>query len=71
LVTGFVAKEVVVGTLLPGLRLGRRGRSREPTTFFEDVGKFSPASSVQRWTRSNTLPLIVGIDLFEAKRRKT
>jgi len=67
LVTGFVAKEVVVGTMAQIYDVEAEEDAAEPTTFFEDVGYIltSFVSAVADTVKS--LPLIVGIDLFDAE----
>ena len=64
LVTGFVAKEVVVGTLSQVYAVEGEEEAAEPTTFFEDVGAILTSFVGATVDTLKSLPLIVGIDLF-------
>jgi ferrous iron transport protein B len=67
LVTGFVAKEVVVGTMAQVYAVEGAEDAAEPTTFFEDVGEILTSFVGATVDTLKSLPLIVGIDLFEAE----
>ena len=67
LVTGFVAKEVVVGTLSQVYAIEGEEEAAEPTTFFEDVGEILTSFVGATVDTLKSLPLIVGIDLFEGE----
>ncbi|HNT76374.1 MAG TPA: nucleoside recognition domain-containing protein [Anaerolineae bacterium] len=67
LVTGFVAKEVVVGTLSQVYAVEEEEEAAEPTTFFEDVGEILTGFVGATVDTLKSLPLIVGIDLFEGE----
>jgi ferrous iron transport protein B len=67
LVTGFVAKEVVVGTLSQVYAVEGEEETAEPTTFFEDVGEILTSFVGATVDMLKSLPLIVGIDLFEGE----
>lgn len=64
LVTGFVAKEVVVGTMAQVYAVEEIEEGAEPTTFFEDVGEIITSFIGATVDTLKSLPLIVGIDLF-------
>ncbi|MEA3339731.1 MAG: ferrous iron transport protein B [Chloroflexota bacterium] len=72
LVTGFVAKEVVVGTMAQVYDVEEAAPSgngeeeeAEPTTFFEDVGEIVTSFVGATVDTIKSIPLIVGINLFE------
>lgn len=65
LVTGFVAKEVVVGTMAQVYDVEEAEEAAEPTTFFEDVGKIVTSFIGATVDTLKSLSLIVGINLFE------
>ncbi|MBN1877229.1 MAG: ferrous iron transport protein B [Anaerolineae bacterium] len=67
LVTGFVAKEVVVGTMSQVYAVEGTEEAAEPTTFFEDVGDILTGFVSATVDTVKSLPLIVGIDLFEGE----
>jgi ferrous iron transport protein B len=67
LVTGFVAKEVVVGTMAQIYNVEEAEEEAEPTTFFEDVGEIVTSFIGATIDTLKSLPLIVGINLFEAE----
>jgi ferrous iron transport protein B len=69
LVTGFVAKEVVVGTMAQvyGVEEADADAESEPTTFFEDVGEVLTSFVSATGDTLKSLPLIVGINLFEGE----
>jgi len=65
LITGFVAKEVVVSTMAQvyGVQTGQAEAGQ--TTFFEDVGQIATGFVGATVDTFKSIPLIVGIDLFE------
>ncbi len=65
LITGFVAKEVVVSTMAQvyGVQTGQAEAGQ--TTFFEDVGQIATGFVGATVDTIKSIPLIVGIDLFE------
>ncbi len=68
LVTGFVAKEVVVGTMsqIYGVEEAEEDAA-EATTFFEDVGELITSFFGATWDTIKSIPLIVGINLFDGE----
>lgn len=67
LITGFVAKEVVVGSMAQVYGVEEVEEETEATTFFEDVGEIITSFFGATWDTVKSLPLIVGIDLFEGE----
>jgi ferrous iron transport protein B len=67
LITGFVAKEVVVGTMAQIYEAEEAEEEAEPTTFFEDVGEIVTSFIGATWNTIKSIPLIVGVDLFEGE----
>ena len=67
LITGFVAKEIVVGTMAQIYEVEEAEEEAEPTTFFEDVGEIVTSFVGATWDTIKSLPLIVGVDLFEGE----
>jgi ferrous iron transport protein B len=67
LMTGFVAKEVVVGTLSQVYAVEGEEETAESTTFFEDVGEILTGFVGATFDTLKSIPLIVGIDLFEGE----
>jgi ferrous iron transport protein B len=65
LVTGFVAKEVVVGTMAQVYGVEEAEEEAEPTTFFKDVGEIVTSFVGATVDTIKSIPLIVGINLFE------
>ncbi|MBU0512097.1 MAG: ferrous iron transport protein B [Chloroflexi bacterium] len=65
LVTGFIAKEVVVGTMAQVYEVEEADAEAEPTTFFEDVGEIITSFIGATGDTLKSLPLIVGINLFD------
>jgi len=65
LVSGFVAKEVVVTTLTQVHGLEEPKEEVEQTTFFEDIGEIVTSFIRATGDTIKSLPLIVGINLFE------
>ena len=65
LITGFVAKEVVVSTLAQvyGLEESALDQVQEPTTFFEDLKEIGVSFGVALWDTVKAIPLVVGIDV--------
>ena len=64
LITGFVAKEVVVGTMAQIYEVEEAGEAAEPITFFEDLGEIVTSFIGATWDTVKSIPLIVGVDLF-------
>jgi len=64
LVTGFVAKEVVVSTLAQVYGVADVEEAAEPTTFFQDAGEIVTSFVGAVWDAIKSIPLIVGINLF-------
>jgi ferrous iron transport protein B len=70
IVTGFLAKEVVVSTLSQtyGVQEAEPGEeAAEPSTFFEDIGGILTGFVSAAVDTLKSVPLIVGINLFEAE----
>ncbi|MGC9359382.1 MAG: ferrous iron transport protein B, partial [Anaerolineae bacterium] len=68
LITGFVAKEVVVSSMAQVYGAEEAAEEMaESTTFFEDVGEIITSFFGALWDTVKSLPLIVGIDLFEGE----
>ena len=67
LMTGFVAKEVVVSTMAQVYAVEGVEEASEPTTFFEDVGEILTSFVGATIDTLKSLFLIVGIDLFEGE----
>lgn len=65
LVTGFVAKEVVVSTMMQVYSVEEAEEVTEPTTFFKDVGEIITSFVSATVDTIKSLPLIVGINLFD------
>jgi ferrous iron transport protein B len=65
LLTGFVAKEVVVSTMGQVYAVDEAEEEAEPTTFFEDVGEILTSFVAATGDTIKSVPLIVGINLFE------
>jgi ferrous iron transport protein B len=65
LVTGFVAKEVVVSTMAQVYAVEEPEEGAEATTFFEDVSEIITSFIGATVDTIKSLPLIVGINLFE------
>ena len=64
LITGFVAKEVVVGTMSQIYNVEEAEEEADPTTFFEDVGEIVTSFVGAVGDTIKSIPLIIGIDLF-------
>ena len=68
LITGFVAKEVVVSSMAQVYGAEEAVEEMaEPTTFFEDVGEIVTSFFGALWDTVKSIPLIVGIDVFEGE----
>ncbi len=68
LVTGIVAKEVVVSTLAQVYDVVNHASADEggkPTTFFEDIGQILVGFIEATWDTVKSIPLIMGINLLE------
>ncbi len=65
LLTGFVAKEVVVSTMSQVYAVEELEGPEEPATFFEDVGEILIGFVEATVDTVKSLGLIVGLDLFE------
>lgn len=63
LITGFVAKEVVVSTVAQTYGLAENGNAAAPTTVIADVGEIVTSFGKAVLNTVGALPLIVGIDL--------
>jgi ferrous iron transport protein B len=71
LVTGFVAKEVVVGTMAQVYDVEMAEEEAEPTTFLEDVGEIVTSFVGATLDTLRSIPLIVGINLFEGEEEES
>jgi len=65
LLTGFVAKEVVIASMAQIYGVEETEDDAPPTTFFEDAGQIGVSFIGAAWDTVKSLPLIVGINLFE------
>ncbi|MFP4437381.1 MAG: ferrous iron transport protein B [Chloroflexaceae bacterium] len=65
LVTGFVAKEVVISTMGQIYGLEAAEEAAEPTTFVQDLGMIATSFVGATVDTLKSIPLIVGINLFE------
>jgi len=65
LLTGFVAKEVVVSTMAQVYAVEEAEEAEETPTFFEDVGGILASFVAATGDTLKSLPLIVGVNLFE------
>jgi ferrous iron transport protein B len=65
LVTGIVAKEVVISTMGQIYGLAEAEEAGESTTFIEDVGTIATSFVAAVGDTIKSIPLIVGINLFE------
>jgi len=65
LLTGFVAKEVVVSTMSQVYAVEEAEEEGETPTFFEDVGGIITSFVAATGDTLKSLPLIVGVNLFE------
>jgi len=71
IVTGFVAKEVVVGTMGQIFRVEEAEEEMAATSFFEDIGEVVSSFFTAVADTIKSIPLIVGIDLFESEDEDT
>jgi len=67
IVTGFVAKEVVVGTMGQIFKVEEAEEELAATSFFEDLGEVASSFFTAVGDTIKSIPLIVGIDLFEGE----
>lgn len=65
LITGFIAKEVVVSTMIQVHGLEEEATAETPPTFFEDVGEILVSFLGSIWDTVRSIPLIIGVNLFE------
>ncbi len=65
LVTGIVAKEVVISTMGQIYGLAEAEEAGEPTTFIEDVSQIATSFVGAVGDTIKSIPLVVGINLFE------
>ncbi len=67
LITGFVAKEVVVSTMIQvhGLEEDPESSAELAPTFFEDLGEILVSFLGSVWDTIRSIPLIIGVNLFE------
>ncbi len=65
LVTGFVAKEVVISTMGQIYGIAADEEVAEPTTFMADLGDIATSFVVATGDTLKSIPLIVGVNLFE------
>ncbi len=63
LITGFVAKEVVVSTIAQTYGLEEVEEATEPTTFVQDLGQIVVSFGETAVDTLKAIPLVVGIDL--------
>jgi len=65
LVTGFVAKEVIVSTMSQIFKIEEEaGEEAEPTSFIGDLQDIVVGFGAAAWDTIKSIPLIVGINLF-------
>jgi len=68
LVTGFVAKEVVISTMNQVFELEETEEEVEvQTTFLEDIGEIIAGFINAIWDTIKSIPLIIGVDVFDAE----
>ena len=67
LITGFVAKEVVVSSMAQVYGIEEAEEASEPTTFFEDLGEIVTSFLGAAWDTVKSVPLIIGVDIFEGE----
>ena len=65
LVTGFVAKEVVISTMNQVYDLEEVEEAETQTTFLEDIGEIVVSFFGAVWDTIKSVPLIIGVDVFE------
>ena len=65
LVTGFLAKEVVISTMSQAYAIEEEAEAEEPTTFLQDVGGIVTSFGVATWdTLKATISLVPGVNLM-------
>jgi ferrous iron transport protein B len=67
LITGFVAKEVVVSTTAQVYNIAEAANEAAPTTFVQDITGIVTGFAQATLDTLKAIPLIIGIDLFEAE----
>jgi ferrous iron transport protein B len=65
LITGFVAKEVVIASIAQIYGVEEAAAEVAPTTFFEDLGAIITSFAGAVWDTVKSLPLLIGVNLFE------
>ena len=65
LITGFVAKEVVVSTMAQVYGVAEAAEAAETTTFIQDAGQVATSFISATVDTLKSIPLIVGINLFD------
>lgn len=65
LLTGFVAKEVVVSTMSQIYDVSGNEEASDELSFFEGIGEILTGFIDAVWNTIKSIPLIIGIDLFE------
>lgn len=65
LINGFVAKEVVVSTMIQVHGLEDEAPAESAPTFFEDLGEILVSFLGAVWDTIRSIPLIIGVNLFE------
>jgi ferrous iron transport protein B len=65
LMTGFVAKEVVIASMAQIYGVAEAEEEARTTTFLEDVAEIATSFGQAIWDTIKSIPLIVGINLFE------
>jgi ferrous iron transport protein B len=65
LITGFVAKEVVVSTMIQVYGLENDAPTESAPTFFKDLGEILVSFLGSVWDTIRSIPLIIGVNLFE------
>ncbi|MFC1976306.1 ferrous iron transport protein B [Chloroflexota bacterium] len=65
LITGFVAKEVVVSTMAQVYNVEEVEEETEPATFIQDIGEIIISFAKATLDTIKSIPLIIGINLFE------
>ncbi len=67
LVSGFVAKEVVVSTMSQVYDVAEVEEVTQPSSFFEDLGEILTSFISAIWDTIRAIPLIIGVDVFEGE----
>ena len=65
IITGFIAKEVVVSTMVQVYHVEEPEEVVEPSTFLEDVAQIVTSFVAATIDTIKSIPLIIGIDLFD------